>query len=106
MNNTFLNTLLVGQLFGPPENRAVADKYETKIALETPGTTARSVAALRRVEFERRFQALVEAMNAFAEKYNGSKGELLPYKEARTVRSALRDLQNFEPLFQDPRKRD
>lgn len=63
-----------------------------------------TIAAARRSEFERRYQALVKAMNSFAEKYNRGKGDIWPTKEAAAVRKAFQDLEKLQPEFETARK--
>jgi len=92
--------LLVNQLVGPPENRTAWSEYESKIQhLDLPEMTAESIAAARRAEFERRFQAVVDAMNRFAQKYNESRGQIWPHKEAAEVGRAFRLLEKVAGSF-------
>jgi hypothetical protein len=105
MNNLVPLVLLVNQVVGAPGDRTVWFEYQPKI--QTPDTSEqldRAMAAARRQEFERRYQALVEAMNSFADKYNDAKGNIWPLQEAQAVRKAFRDLEKLETSFSSARR--
>ncbi len=96
--------LLVNQLAGPPESRTAWWEYEGKVErAESTDSLPSGVLAARRAEFERRFRAVVAAINRFSEKYNQSRGQVWPVKEAAEVARAYRELERLEPSFDDPK---
>jgi|GEM_PF-6337023 len=102
-----MNTLTIAlfcQLVGPPEGRLAAEDYRSKIVNDLPDMNQQTVAEARRVLFERRYQALVKAMNGFAEKYNETKGNTWPVKEVEAIRKAFRELEKLEPGFETAKR--
>lgn len=103
MNYLAFPLLVLSQVVGPPESRTAIPDYQVKIESEF-AETPEMLAALRRVEFEKRYQELVEAMNAFARKYNESKGNVWPHKEAEAIRKAWKRIEALGPEFPIARK--
>jgi hypothetical protein len=102
-----MNTLAIAvfaQLVSVPDRAVVAEEYRSKIVVDVSAMHSATVAEARRAMFERKYQALVKAMNAFAEKYNDSKGNTWPVKEVEAVRKAFRDLEKLEPGFESARR--
>jgi hypothetical protein len=103
MNYLAFPLLVLSQVVGPPESRIAVPEYQAKITSEL-GETPEMLAAARRVQFEKRYQELVDAMNAFAGKYNDTKGNVWPFKEAEAIRKALKRLESLGPEFQIAKK--
>jgi hypothetical protein len=103
MNYLAFPLLVLSQVVGPPENRTAIPDYQVKLESEF-AETPEMLAAARRAQFEKRYQELVEAMNAFAKKYNDSKGNVWPAKEAEAIRKALKRIEDLGPEFQIAKK--
>jgi hypothetical protein len=99
MINSLIYMYLVGQIVGPPSNRLSTSEYQHKAQVSTPQLSATSDDPGRRAEFRRRYQAVVEAMNAFSERFNASGGLIWPRKEAEKLQKAFRALADVEPSF-------
>ena len=102
MTGVAATLLLVNQLAGPPESRTAWSEYESKVQrAESPDSPPEAALAARRLEFEKRFQAVVAAMNRFSEKYNQFRGHVWPVKEAADVARAYRELERLERSFDE-----
>jgi len=96
--------LWMAEIAGVPQSRIADFDYRSKVVTDLPPTNSSIVAEARRAEFERRYQTLVKAMNAFAERYNSSNGNIWPHKEATAVRKAFGALERLEASFETARK--
>jgi hypothetical protein len=103
MNYLAIPLLVLSQVVGPPEHRTAIPDYQVKLESEY-SETPEMLAALRRAQFEKRYQELVDAMNAFAKKYNDTKGNVWPLKETEAIRKALKRLEELGPEFQIAKK--
>jgi hypothetical protein len=63
-----------------------------------------SVAKAAQLQFEQRYNNLVEAVARFSRSYNGGKGALWPAKDALALQKAMRELQEI-PGWKKPGSR-
>lgn len=103
MNYLAFPLLVLSQIVGPPESRIAVPDYQAKLESEL-AESQEMLATARRAQFEKRYQELVDAMNLFARKYNDTKGNVWPMKEADAIRKALKRLENLGPEFQIAKK--
>lgn len=103
MSYLALPLLVLSQVVGPPESRTAVTDYQRKVVSDLDERAA-TLSAARRVEFEKRYQELVAAMNAFSSRYNESKGNIWPVKETEAIRKALKRIEDLGPEFQITRK--
>ncbi len=103
MNYLAFPLLVLSQIVGPPESRTAVPEYQAKAVSEF-ADTPETLAIARRAMFEKRYQQLVDAMNLFATRYNESKGNIWPHKEAEAIKKAVRRLESLGPEFQMAKK--
>ena len=78
------------------QQRALADSARQ----QERGVQAKQEFHQRQVELK--FNQLVEAVASFARRYNETKGQAWPLREAEKLRQAMRELQAVEKSLQSP----
>ena len=79
----------------PFEEMKLGRKLETHAA-EQAGN---KVPVSNRKEFEKRMNAMIQALADFTEAYNKSMGKVWPAREAKVLKKAMLDLQQIETWF-------
>src|SRR5215471_7403612 len=78
-------------------------QYQSAIVRATDETLRRS-AIVGRLEFERKFNVLIQALARFSDVYRKGQGSVWPRKEAEAVQKAYRDLEKSGLLNAKERK--
>jgi hypothetical protein len=92
------------QFFPMPYDPVRANAFQERALVETAKQHERDIKARRelpKLQFEQKFNQLVDAVAKFSKQYNQGKGQVWPKREAEKLGKAMRELQTVAKSLRD-----